>query len=62
MRTMAMSGTITLPKEMTRVMPGNTVNIMVDLLKPVALEAGLRFVIRDGGRTIGVGVITIVLE
>jgi len=44
------------------VMPGDNVNIEVNLIEPIALEEGLRFAIREGGRTVGAGVITRVLE
>jgi elongation factor Tu len=44
------------------VMPGDNVNIKVRLIEPIALEEGLRFAIREGGRTVGAGVVTKVLE
>jgi elongation factor Tu len=44
------------------VMPGDNVNLEVALITPVALEEGLRFAIREGGRTVGAGVVTQVLE
>jgi elongation factor Tu len=44
------------------VMPGDNVNIDAELIYPVALEAGLRFAIREGGRTVGAGVVTDVIE
>jgi len=40
------------------VMPGDTVNINVNLIAPVAMEEGMRFAIREGGRTVGAGVVT----
>jgi elongation factor Tu len=47
---------------MEMVMPGDSVNLKVKLIVPVALEAGSRFAIREGGRTVGAGVITKILE
>jgi len=44
------------------VMPGDNVNLEVELLEPVALELGLRFAIREGGKTVGAGVVTEVIE
>ncbi len=56
-RTTDVTGTITLPKGIEMVMPGDDVEIAVDLISPVALEPGLRFAIRESGRTIGAGVV-----
>jgi elongation factor Tu len=44
------------------VMPGDNVSFKVELIKPIAMEEGLRFAIREGGRTVGAGVVTKVLE
>jgi len=44
------------------VMPGDNVNLEVSLLEPIAMEEGLRFAIREGGRTVGAGVVTKILE
>ncbi|HET9026165.1 MAG TPA: elongation factor Tu, partial [Trueperaceae bacterium] len=44
------------------VMPGDNVELAVDLIKPIAMEEGLRFAIREGGRTVGAGVVTAVLK
>ncbi|MEN2994462.1 MAG: elongation factor Tu, partial [Thermodesulfovibrio sp.] len=44
------------------VMPGDNVNLTVELIAPIAMEEGLRFAIREGGRTVGAGVVTEVLE
>jgi len=44
------------------VMPGDNVNMEVELIQPVALEKGLRFAIREGGRTVGAGAVTEILE
>jgi elongation factor Tu len=56
-RTMDVTG-ITLPEGVEMVMPGDNVNLAVELITPVALEEGSRFAIREGGRTVGAGVIT----
>jgi elongation factor Tu len=57
-RTMDITGEIGLPEGMEMVMPGDNVNMRVNLILPVALEMGSRFAIREGGRTVGAGVIT----
>mgnify|MGYP000431933613 CR=1 FL=1 len=61
-RTTDVTGTITLPEGVEMVMPGDNVNMRVVLQKPVALEPGLRFAIREGGKTIGAGVVTQVFD
>ncbi|NLG66043.1 MAG: elongation factor Tu [Actinobacteria bacterium] len=61
-RTMDVTGTITLPEGVEMVMPGDSVNLMVELIIPVALERGSKFAIREGGLTVGAGVITEILE
>lgn len=61
-RTMDVTGTIELPEGVEMVMPGDNVNLMVELITPVALEKGSKFAIREGGLTVGAGVITEVLE
>jgi len=61
-RTMDVTGSIQLPEGVEMVMPGDNVNMVVELIAPVALEAGSRFAIREGGRTVGAGVITEILE
>jgi elongation factor Tu len=60
-RTMDVTGTITLPEGVEMVMPGDNVNLMVELIMPVALEKGSKFAIREGGLTVGAGVITEVI-
>ncbi|MCS6843489.1 MAG: elongation factor Tu, partial [Caldilineales bacterium] len=50
------------PEGVEMVMPGDNVNLVVELIVPVALEKGSRFAIREGGRTVGAGVITDILE
>jgi elongation factor Tu len=57
-RTMDITGSITLPEGVEMVMPGDNVNMKVELISPVALETGSRFAIREGGRTVGAGVIS----
>jgi elongation factor Tu len=61
-RTMDVTGEITLPEGTEMVMPGDNLEIEVSLIYPVALNEGLRFAIREGGRTVGSGQITKVLE
>lgn len=61
-RTTDVTGVVKLPDGVEMVMPGDNVNIEVNLIEPIALEEGLRFAIREGGRTVGAGVITKVLE
>ena len=61
-RTMDVTGTVELPEGVEMVMPGDNVNLKVKLIVPVALEAGSRFAIREGGRTVGAGVLTKILE
>ena len=57
-RTMDVTGEIRLPEGIEMVMPGDNVNMMVELIVPVALEAGSHFAIREGGLTVGAGVLT----
>jgi elongation factor Tu len=61
-RTMDVTGEVELPEGVEMVMPGDSVNLQVKLIVPVALEAGSRFAIREGGRTVGAGVITKIIE
>jgi elongation factor Tu len=61
-RTMDVTGEITLPEGVEMVMPGDRVNLQVDLIEPVAVEEGFRFAIREGGLTVGAGVVTDVLD
>jgi len=61
-RTTDVTGTVKLPEGVEMVMPGDNVNLEVELLVPVAMEEGLRFAIREGGRTVGAGVVTEILE
>jgi elongation factor Tu len=61
-RTMDVTGAVELPEGMEMVMPGDSVRLKVKLIVPVALESGSRFAIREGGRTVGAGVITKIAE
>ncbi len=61
-RTTDVTGTIELPEGVEMVMPGDHINLTVELMYPVALEKELRFAIREGGRTVGAGVITHIIE
>ena len=61
-RTMDVTGSVELPEGVEMVMPGDNVNLQVKLIVPVALEEGSRFAIREGGRTVGAGVITNIVE
>jgi elongation factor Tu len=60
--TLDVTGSVELPEGVEMVMPGDNVNLNIRLIVPVALEAGSRFAIREGGRTVGSGVITKILE
>jgi elongation factor Tu len=60
--TMDVTGSVALQAGVEMVMPGDSVNLDVKLIDPVALEPGSRFAIREGGRTVGAGVITQVLD
>jgi elongation factor Tu len=61
-RTTDVTGAVELPKGTEMVMPGDNVQITVALIAPIAMEEGLRFAIREGGRTVGAGVVTKVIE
>ena len=61
-RTTDVTGSLTLPEGIEMVMPGDNVTINVELITPIAMEKGLRFAIREGGRTIGAGVVSEVKE
>ncbi len=61
-RTMDITGSIELPEGVEMVMPGDNINMKVELISPVALETGSRFAIREGGRTVGAGVITEIMK
>ena len=61
-RTTDVTGVITLPADKEMCMPGDNVEIAVELITPIAIEEGLRFAIREGGRTVGSGVVTKINE
>ena len=61
-RTTDVTGVITLPEGIEMCMPGDNVNMDVELITPIAIEEGLRFAIREGGRTVGSGVVTAIKE
>jgi len=61
LRTTDVTGTIHLPEGVEMVMPGDNITMTVELIQPVAIEDGLRFAIREGGRTVGAGVVTKIL-
>ena len=61
-RTTDVTGAVELPKDKEMVMPGDNVSITVKLINPIAMEEGLRFAIREGGRTVGAGVVAKIIE
>jgi elongation factor Tu len=61
-RTTDVTGVVTLPENIQMVMPGDNVRIKVDLISEIAMEEGLRFAIREGGRTVGAGIVTKILQ
>jgi len=61
-RTTDVTGDVTLPEGVEMVMPGDNITMDVELIVPVAIEEGLRFAIREGGRTVGAGVVTKVIK
>ncbi len=61
-RTTDVTGVVTLPEGTEMVMPGDNVDMTVALIEPIAMEEGLRFAIREGGRTVGAGVVASIIE
>ncbi len=61
-RTTDVTGVVKLPEGMEMVMPGDNVEMEVELITPIAMEKELRFAIREGGRTVGAGVVTKIIE
>ena len=61
-RTTDVTGVVTLPEGTEMVMPGDRTDMSVQLIQPIAMEEGLRFAIREGGRTVGAGVVSKVLK
>lgn len=61
-RTTDVTGNVTLPEGTEMVMPGDNIELIVELIQPIAMEEGMRFAIREGGRTIGAGTVSKILE
>ena len=61
-RTTDVTGSITLPEGVEMVMPGDNIRMEIKLITPIAIEEGLRFAIREGGRTVGSGVVSSIIE
>lgn len=61
-RTTDVTGSVDMPEGVEMVMPGDNINMTVELIEPIAMEEGLRFAIREGGRTVGAGVVGKILE
>ena len=61
-RTTDVTGTVTLPQNVEMVMPGDNIAMEVELIAPIAMEKELRFAMREGGRTVGAGVVAEVIE
>lgn len=61
-RTTDVTGSLTLPEGVEMCMPGDDIQMTIELITPIAIEEGLRFAIREGGRTVGAGVVTEILE
>jgi elongation factor Tu len=61
-RTTDVTGVVKLPEGTEMVMPGDNINVEIDLITPVAMDEGLKFAIREGGRTVGAGVVTKILQ
>ncbi len=61
-RTTDVTGSIGLPEGQEMVMPGDNTNMKIELIQPIAMDQGLRFAIREGGRTVGAGVVTDIIK
>ena len=61
-RTTDVTGVATLPEGVEMVMPGDNVNLEIELIAPIAMEKGVRFAIREGGRTVGAGTVTEIVK
>ena len=57
-----MTGNVQLPEGVEMVMPGDNIKMVVELISPIAMEEGLRFAIREGGKTVGAGVVAKVIK
>ena len=61
-RTTDVTGSVDLPEGIEMVMPGDNVRLVINLIAPIAMDDGLRFAIREGGRTVGAGVVAKIIE
>ena len=61
-RTTDVTGVVTLPADKEMVLPGDNVKMDVELINPIAMDKGLRFAIREGGRTVGAGIVASITE
>jgi elongation factor Tu len=61
-RTTDVTGSVELPANVEMVMPGDKIKVVVTLIVPIAMEDGVRFAIREGGKTVGAGVVSKILE
>jgi elongation factor Tu len=61
-RTTDVTGAVELPEGVEMVMPGDNIQMSVTLIAPIAMEEGLRFAVREGGRTVGAGVVSKIIE
>ncbi|MCF7971196.1 MAG: elongation factor Tu, partial [Methylococcaceae bacterium] len=61
-RTTDVTGAVELPEGVEMVMPGDNISVKVKLISPIAMDDGLRFAIREGGRTVGAGVVASIIE
>ncbi|MBW2504501.1 MAG: elongation factor Tu, partial [Deltaproteobacteria bacterium] len=61
-RTTDVTGIVELPEGTEMVMPGDNIAMTIDLITPIAMDEGLRFAIREGGRTVGAGVVSKIIE
>ncbi|MFI5367100.1 MAG: elongation factor Tu, partial [Candidatus Binatia bacterium] len=61
-RTTDVTGVVTLPGGTEMVMPGDNVRVSIELITPIAMDEGLRFAIREGGRTVGAGVVSKIIK
>jgi elongation factor Tu len=61
-RTTDVTGVVKLPEGTEMVMPGDNINVVIELITPVAMDEGLKFAIREGGRTVGAGVVTKIVQ
>jgi elongation factor Tu len=61
-RTTDVTGNVEMPEGVEMVMPGDNTKMSIELIAPIAMEEGLRFAIREGGRTVGAGVVTKIIE